>query len=49
MDGCVVEDIARLEDSLLGRRVRVRPGDARAGAITLMVGDDCVVELARHS
>lgn len=49
MEGCVVEDIARLEDSLLGRRVRVRPGDTRAGAITLMVGDDCVVELAKNT
>ena len=49
MEGCVVEDIARLEDSLLGRRVRVRPGGTRAGAITLLVGDDCVIEVARHA
>jgi glucose-1-phosphate thymidylyltransferase len=47
MEGCVVEDTARLEDSLLGRRVRVRPGSTRAGALSLMVGDDCVVELAK--
>ena len=49
MEGCLVEDIARLEDSLLGRRVRVRPGDARAGAIVLLVGDDCLIEFARTS
>ena len=48
MEGCVVEDIARLEDSLLGRRVKVRPGATRAGALGLLVGDDCVVELARN-
>jgi glucose-1-phosphate thymidylyltransferase len=49
MEGSHVEDIARLEDSLLGRRVRVGPGATRAGALALMVGDDCVVELSRGS
>ncbi len=47
MENAHVEDIARLEDSLLGRRVRVQPGATRAGALALLVGDDCVVELAR--
>ncbi len=49
MEGAHVEDIARLEDSLLGRRVRVQPGTTRAGALALLVGDDCVVELARST
>jgi glucose-1-phosphate thymidylyltransferase len=44
--GSSVTDIARLEDSLLGRRVFVRPGISRHGALSLMVGDDCVVELS---
>lgn len=48
MDGAHVEDIARLEDSLLGRRVRVQPGATRSGALSLLVGDDCVVELSRN-
>ncbi len=40
-------DIPRLEDSLLGKRVVVRPGISRHGALSLMVGDDCVVELSQ--
>jgi glucose-1-phosphate thymidylyltransferase len=48
MEGSVVEDIPRLEDSLIGRRVIVRPGASRHGALTLMVGDDCVIELSRE-
>lgn len=47
MEGARVEDIDRLEDSLVGRRVVVHPGRSRPGAISLLVGDDCVVELAR--
>ncbi|HQP34047.1 MAG TPA: hypothetical protein PLI95_02670 [Polyangiaceae bacterium] len=39
-------DIARLEDSLIGKRVAVKPGASRHGALSLMVGDDCVVELS---
>ncbi|MBL8720160.1 MAG: glucose-1-phosphate thymidylyltransferase [Myxococcales bacterium] len=42
-----ITDIPRLEDSLLGKRVLVRPGPARHGALSLMVGDDCVVELSQ--
>jgi glucose-1-phosphate thymidylyltransferase len=48
MEGSRVIDIARLEDSLLGKRVAVRPGTARHGALSLMVGDDCVVELSER-
>jgi glucose-1-phosphate thymidylyltransferase len=42
-----VVDTKRLEDSLIGRRVVVHPGTARQGALSLMVGDDSVVELAK--
>lgn len=48
MDGSSVIDIARLEDSLLGKRVVVRPGPSRHGALSLMVGDDCVIELSKE-
>ncbi len=47
MEGSRVEDIDRLEDSLVGRRVVVHPGTSRPGAISLLVGDDCIVELAQ--
>jgi glucose-1-phosphate thymidylyltransferase len=47
LEGCHVSDVRRLHDSLIGRRVRVSPGQAPAGAISLLVGDDCRVELAR--
>ena len=47
MAGSSVTDIARLEDALLGKRVAVRLGSSRHGALSLMVGDDCVVELSK--
>jgi glucose-1-phosphate thymidylyltransferase len=47
LEGCRVADIDRLEDSLIGRRVLVHPGDTRRGALSLLVGDDCRIELAR--
>ena len=47
MEGGRVCDIDRLEDTLVGRRVTIHPGASRPGAISLLVGDDCVVELAR--
>ena len=46
MAGSKVIDIPRLEDSLIGKRVTVHPGASRHGALSLMVGDDCVVELS---
>lgn len=46
MAGSRVQHIDRLEDSLVGRRVLVHPGTSRPGALSLLVGDDCVVELA---
>jgi len=47
LEGCRIVDIDRLEDSVIGRRVIVHPGLARPGALSLLVGDDCRVELAR--
>ena len=47
MEKSSIVDIRRLEDSLIGRRVVVHPGVVREGALSLMVGDDSVVELAR--
>ncbi len=46
MQDSSIVDIARLEDSLIGKRVAVKPGASRHGALSLMVGDDCVVELS---
>jgi glucose-1-phosphate thymidylyltransferase len=46
MAGSTITDIARLEDSLIGKRVSVHPGSSRHGALSLMVGDDCVVQLS---
>jgi len=46
LTGARVSDIARIEDSVIGRRVVVRPGTSHHGALALMVGDDCVVELS---
>jgi hypothetical protein len=39
--------VHRLEDSLIGKRVLIHPGTARRGALSLMVGDDCVIELSK--
>src|SRR5262249_25629146 len=47
MENSRVVDTRRLEDSLIGKRVVVHPGAARQGALSLMVGDDSVVELAK--
>jgi glucose-1-phosphate thymidylyltransferase len=42
-----VVDVERVEDSLLGRRVRVQGGAAGHGALSLLVGDDARVEVGR--
>ena len=44
MQQAQIIDIPRLEDSLIGKRVVVRPATARHGALSLMVGDDCLIE-----
>jgi glucose-1-phosphate thymidylyltransferase len=48
MEGSCIEHVDRLEDSLIGRRVVVHPGKTRVGALSLLVGDDCRIELARR-
>ncbi len=47
MENSAVIDVHRLEDSLIGKRVLVHPGTARRSALSLMVGDDCVIELSK--
>jgi glucose-1-phosphate thymidylyltransferase len=49
MDGSRVLDVRRLEDSLIGRRVLVHPGATQHGSLSLLVGDDCRIELTRSS
>ncbi len=46
MTASSIVDIARVEDSLIGKRVCVRPGAARRTSLSLMVGDDCIIELS---
>lgn len=48
MEGCVIRDISRLENSVLGRRVHVRPTSTNHDTISLMVGDDCLVEVKKR-
>ena len=47
LEGSSIRGIERLEDSLIGRRVKVHPGDGRTASLSLLVGDDCLIELAR--
>jgi glucose-1-phosphate thymidylyltransferase len=42
-----IVDVRRLEDSLVGRRVTLTPGDSRHGSLSLLVGDDCKIDLPR--
>jgi len=45
MENSSIVDIERVADSLIGKRVVVRPGSSHDGALALMVGDDSVIEL----
>jgi glucose-1-phosphate thymidylyltransferase len=47
MEKSQIIDVRGLEDSLVGKRVLVHPGTARRGALSLMVGDDCVIEISK--
>lgn len=47
MEGCIIENVPRLEHSVLGRRVIVRPTPRNHESLCLMVGDDCVVEVGK--
>lgn len=40
LEGCVLKDVPRLEDSLLGRNARVVKGDGPSGIVRLFLGDD---------
>jgi len=42
---CYVENISRLEDSLIGREARVTQGANQAKALRLMIGDNALVEV----
>ena len=45
MEGSAVEGVERLEDSLVGRRVVIRRAPRPGQTLSLLVGDDCRVEL----
>jgi glucose-1-phosphate thymidylyltransferase len=45
MGHCQVENIARLEDSLIGREARVIQSGNHSKALRLMIGDNAVVEV----
>jgi glucose-1-phosphate thymidylyltransferase len=45
LDGCVVNDVHKMSDSLLGRNVEVARSQRRPHALRLMLGDDSKVEL----
>ena len=45
MDGSELTDIERLEESLIGRRVKITRNDTTHKALRLMIGDDSVVEV----
>jgi glucose-1-phosphate thymidylyltransferase len=47
MEKSRIVDVHRLEDSLIGKRVLVHPGTTRRGTLSLMVGDDCVIEISK--
>ncbi len=45
MDGSEIKDIERLEESLIGRNVRIFRNNMMHKALRLMIGDDSVVEV----
>lgn len=45
LDGCTVNDVQKMTDSLLGRNVQVVKSQHRPHALRLMLGDDSKVEL----
>ncbi len=45
LSGCRVEDVDRMEDSLIGRNTHVLKNGGKPKALRLMVGDDSVVEV----
>jgi glucose-1-phosphate thymidylyltransferase len=49
LEGATILDVPRLEDSLVGRRVRISKRDARRDTLSLIVGDDCRIEISGQS
>jgi len=49
LEGARILDIPRLEDSLVGRRVVVAPGKVAPHGVSLLVGDDCRIEIAQRA
>lgn len=45
LEGCRLSDVPRLEDSLLGRNVKVFRGNGRSSALRLFLGDDSEAQL----
>ena len=45
LNDCRIENIPRLEDSLIGRESRISHGKKQSQALRLMVGDNAVVEI----
>jgi glucose-1-phosphate thymidylyltransferase len=45
LNHCLIENIPRLEDSLIGRESRVIQGRKQAKALRLLIGDNGVVEV----
>ncbi|MCU1345975.1 MAG: glucose-phosphate thymidylylransferase, long form [Acidimicrobiia bacterium] len=45
MEGCVIRDVARLEDSLLGREVEITRSQVRPRALRVMLGDHCQLDV----
>ncbi len=48
MEKTSIVDIERVADSLIGKRVVLRQGSPRHHTLSLMIGDDCVVELSKE-
>ncbi len=45
MEKCIIRNIPRLENSVLGRRVTVQPAGSNHDCLCLMVGDDSIIEI----
>ncbi|MDP9342011.1 MAG: glucose-1-phosphate thymidylyltransferase [Actinomycetota bacterium] len=45
MEDCVIQDVRRIRDSLVGRNVRVARGDSLPASVQLMVGDNSAITL----
>lgn len=45
MSGCVISEVRRMGDSLLGERVRITKDDGRPAVFRFMLGDSSVVEV----